>query len=71
MTSFLISIGSEPERLIHQDGGGTSWNDGVVDDKEIIHPAGNAVSLAGPGVLKREAVRINASQSGVQIGDDL
>ena len=71
MASFLISSGSEPERLVHQDGGDTSRSDGVVDDKETIHSAGNPVSLAGPGVFRREAVLIDASQPGVQIGDDL
>src|SRR3989442_13641500 len=43
----------------------------IVDNQEVIYSAGNAVGLPGPQVLKRKAVLVDASQSGVEIGDDL
>src|ERR1700682_4129084 len=65
------ALRSESERLIHQDRRDTAGSDRLVDNQEVIYSAGNAVGLPGPQVLKRKAVLVDASQSGVEIGDDL
>src|SRR2546423_5118335 len=65
------ALRSEPELLIHQDCRDTAGCDRLVDNQEVIYAAGNAVGLPGPQVLKRKAVLVDASQSGVEIGDDL
>src|SRR2546423_1593751 len=62
---------SEPELLVHQDRRDPAGSDRVVDDQQVIYTAGNAVGLPGPQVLQRKAVLVNASQSRVEIGDDL
>src|ERR1700687_3237794 len=62
---------SEPELLVHQDRRDTAGNDRLGDNQDVIYSAGNAVGLPGPQVLKRKAVLVDASQSGVEIGDDL
>src|ERR1700680_3153203 len=65
------ALRSEPELLIHQDRRDPAGGDRLVDNQEVIYSAGNAVGLPGPQVLKRKAVLVDASQSGVEIGDDL
>src|ERR1700687_2314048 len=65
------ALRSEPELLIDQDRRDTAGRDRLVDNQEGIYSAGNAVALPGPQVLKRKAVLVDASQSGVEIGDDL
>src|ERR1700730_15839861 len=65
------ALRSEPELLIHQDRRDTAGSDRLVDNQEVIYAAGNAVGLPGPQVLKRKAVLVDASQSSVEIGDDL
>src|ERR1700694_5359959 len=62
---------SEPELLIHQDRRDTAGSDRLVDNQKVIYSAGNSVGLPGPQVLKRKAVLVDASQSGVEIRDDL
>src|SRR6202011_3137338 len=62
---------SEPELLVHQDRRDTAGSDRLVDNQEVIYSAGNAVGLPGPQVLKRKAVLVDASQSGVEIRDNL
>src|SRR5207245_2804275 len=65
------ALRSEPELLIHQDRRDSAGSDRLVDNQEVIYSAGNAVGLPGPQVLKRKAVLVDASQSGVEIGDNL
>jgi hypothetical protein len=65
------ALRSEPELLVHQDRRDTAGSDRLVNNQEVIYSAGNAVGLPGPQVLKRKAVLVDASQSGVEIGDDL
>src|SRR6266853_697799 len=65
------ALRSEPELLIHQDRRDTAGSYRLVDNQDVIYSAGNAVGLPGPQVLKRKAVLVDASQSGVQIGDGL
>src|ERR1700687_2284769 len=65
------ALRSEPELLIHQHRRDTAGSDRLVDNHEVIYSAGYAVCLPGPQVLKRKAVLVDASQSGVEIGDDL
>jgi hypothetical protein len=62
---------SEPKRLVHQDRRDTAGSDRLIDDQEVIYSAGNAVGLPGSQVFKGKAVLVDASQSGVEIGDDL
>jgi len=66
-----LALRSEPELLIHQDRRDTAGSDRLVDNQEVIYSAGNAVGLPGPQVLKRKAVLVDASQPGVEIGNDL
>src|ERR1700694_1649475 len=65
------ALRAEPELLIYQDRRDTAGSDCLVDNQEVIYTAGNAVGLPGPQVLKRKAVLVDASQPGVEIGDDL
>src|ERR1700692_2617770 len=65
------ALRSEPELLVHQDRRDPAGSDRLVDNQEVIYSAGNAVGLPGPQVLERKAVLVDASQSGVEIGDDL
>src|SRR6266581_2184571 len=65
------ALRSEPELLIHQDRSDPAGSDHMVDNQEGIYTAGNAVGLSGPQVLKRKAVLVDASQPGVEIGDNL
>src|SRR5713226_2493754 len=62
---------SEAERLIHQDRRQSAGNDRFVDDQEVVDSAGNAVGLPGTQVLKRKAVLVDPSQSGIEVSDDL
>ena len=57
--------------LIDQDRRDPAGSDRLVDDQKVIYAAGNAVGLPGSQVLKWKAVLVDASQSGVEIGDDL
>src|SRR3979411_1356441 len=66
-----LALRSETELLLHQDRRDPAGSDRLVDDQEVINSAGNAVGLPGPQVLERKAVLGDASQSGVEIGDDL
>ena len=66
-----MALRLEPELFLHQDRRDTAGSDRLVDNQEVIYSAGNAVRLPGPRVLKRKAVLVEASQSGVEIGDDL
>ena len=63
--------GSEPKRFMHQDCGDPAGGDRLVDDEDVIHFAGNPVGLPGPPIFERKAVLVDASQSGVEIGNDL
>src|SRR5450432_2383865 len=65
------ALRSGTELLIDQDRRDPAGSDRLVDNQEVIYSAGNAVGLPGPPVLKRKAVLVDASQSGVEIGDDL
>ena len=69
--SGSAQLGSEPKRFIHQYCGDPAGGDRLVDDEDGIHSARNAVGLPGPAILKREAVFVDASQSCVEIGNDL
>jgi hypothetical protein len=61
---------SEPKRFIHQDRSDPARSHRPVDDEDISL-AENAVGLPGPPILKRKAVLVNASQSCVEIANDL
>src|ERR1700730_1939905 len=62
---------SEPELLVNHDRRDPAGSDRLVDNQDVIYSAGNAVGLPGPHVLKRKAVLVDASQSGVEIVDNL
>ncbi len=64
-------LGSEPERFIHQDYGYPAGGHCLVDDQDGIYSTGNAVGLPGPPILKRKAVVVEASQSCIEIGNNL
>ena len=54
-----------------QDCRDPAGRDHFVDDENCIYSAGNAVGLSGPVILKRKAVLVDASQSGVEIRNNL
>src|SRR5207237_9803346 len=62
---------SEPWPVLRPECREYAGSDRLVDDQEVRYSARNAVGLPGPRVLKRKAVLGDASQSGVEIGDDL
>ena len=65
-----LGLRSEAELLIHQDRRDTAGSDRLVDNQEVVYSAANAVGLPRPLVLKRKAVLVDASQPGVEIGDN-
>src|SRR5438105_14069452 len=65
------ALRSDVVLLVNQDLSDTAVSDRLVDNQDVIYSAGNAVGLRVPHVLKRKAVLVDSSQSGVEIGDDL
>ena len=50
---------SEAEALLDDDRGDPAGSHHLVDDENVVHPAGHSVGLPGTGVLKRVAVFID------------
>lgn len=62
---------SKPKWFIHHDRSDPASGQRLVDDKDVVHPAGNAVGPPGPTILERKAVLGDASHSSVEIGHNL
>ena len=50
---------SEAEALLDDDRGDPAGSHHLVDDEDVVYPAGHSVGLPGTGVLKRVAVFID------------
>ena len=48
-----------------------SASDHLVDDEDVVDPAGHSVGSPGPGILEREAVFVDAPHPGCDVADDL
>src|SRR5207244_3047789 len=49
----------------------TRPGDHLVDDEDVVHPAGHSVGPAGPGIFERVAVFIDSPHPGCDVADDL
>jgi hypothetical protein len=56
---------------VNQDRGDSSRRGHAVDDENVIHSAGDAVSSPGAAVLERETILVDPSQSRRKVGDNL
>jgi predicted DsbA family dithiol-disulfide isomerase len=64
LAALATSERSEAEALADDDRGDPPGGDHLVDNEDVVHPAGHSVDPPGPGILERVAVLIDAPHSG-------
>src|SRR3989475_6877397 len=68
---FLHLLALEAEDLVNEDDGDAAGRKLAVDDQDLVNAAVHAIRRQGAGILEREDVLVDATETLLEVGHDL